>query len=424
MTPNPKRQPAPPNGIQFAPDQAEAINKAVRWYRTSPYRPFLLYGAAGTGKTSIARRIADLTAPNRTVFVAMTGKAAAVLESKHCKASTIHSAIYKPRGEGATVKQLREKRAELAAQPDPDEQKLRQIDQQIKILTSGGFVLRDREKAFDGNLPRLIVVDEGSMVSEQVARDLASFGVPTIVLGDPYQLPPVKAKPGYTARPDIMLTSIHRYAGPLLDMATLARQGAPIPAYSRDTLAGRYSGPYDVGLLSRFDQVICHKNTTRWQIISGIRAAQGREPGVPSPGDRIMVIRNDAEIGVVNGQQATVESVKAAGNAWLIGTECGNAWLVDGRGFLSLGGQEVAKADRDSEMVAATFAHAVTCYAAQGSEWQDVAVIDESVSKEWLYTAVTRAKRECIVLSRKPTMPDVHTAAANLGHGCPTRSAA
>jgi exodeoxyribonuclease-5 len=340
-----------------------------------------------------------------TVFVAMTGKAASVLEAKGLKASTIHSAIYAPKGEGKTLKHLRELRAQQLAAPLPDVAEIRNLDAQIKALSGGGFKLRDRTRAFDGKLPKLIVVDEGSMVSERVARDLASFSVPTLVLGDPYQLPPVQAKPGYSSKPDVLLTTIHRQSGPLLDMATAARNGKPVPTYCRETRAGRYSGPYQVGLLSRFDQVIVHKNTTRWTIIDGLRAAQGREPGVPSPGDRIMVCRNDAEAGVVNGQQATVVDAKPVDeDAWLIETECGNTWVCDSRGFLDRDGQEAAKADRNSDLVAATFAQAITCYASQGSEWPDVAVIDESVSKEWLYTAVTRAQRECIVLTRKPTM--------------------
>ena len=38
----------------------------------------------------------------------------------------------------------------------------------------------------------LIVIDECSMVDAELARDLLSFGKPILVLGDPFQLPPVK----------------------------------------------------------------------------------------------------------------------------------------------------------------------------------------------------------------------------------------
>ena len=38
----------------------------------------------------------------------------------------------------------------------------------------------------------LIVLDEVSMVNERMAYDIESFGVPVLVLGDPFQLPPVR----------------------------------------------------------------------------------------------------------------------------------------------------------------------------------------------------------------------------------------
>ena len=48
------------------------------------------------------------------------------------------------------------------------------------------------------------------------------------------------------------------------------------------------------------------------------------------------------------------------------------------------------------------FAYAVTCHKAQGSEYDFVVVLDESGyfedGKQWLYTAVTRAKKRLIVV--------------------------
>ena len=39
---------------------------------------------------------------------------------------------------------------------------------------------------------KLIVIDECSMVDAELGRDLMSFGVPLLVLGDPAQLPPIQ----------------------------------------------------------------------------------------------------------------------------------------------------------------------------------------------------------------------------------------
>ena len=49
------------------------------------------------------------------------------------------------------------------------------------------------------------------------------------------------------------------------------------------------------------------------------------------------------------------------------------------------------------------FAYAISCHASQGSEFDDVVVIDESYAfrsnaMRWLYTAVTRAKKRLILI--------------------------
>ena len=84
----------------------------------------------------------------------------------------------------------------------------------------------------------MIVLDEVSMVGEEMARDLLAFGKPILVLGDPGQLPPIKGEGAFTqATPDIMLTEIHRQAGEsaIIHLATLAREHKPIPYGEHDT---------------------------------------------------------------------------------------------------------------------------------------------------------------------------------------------
>ena len=50
------------------------------------------------------------------------------------------------------------------------------------------------------------------MVDAELARDLMSFGVPLLVLGDPAQLPPIHGGGFTDAKPDAMLTEVHRQA--------------------------------------------------------------------------------------------------------------------------------------------------------------------------------------------------------------------
>ena len=79
----------------------------------------------------------------------------------------------------------------------------------------------------------LIVIDECSMVDAELGRDLMSFGVPLLVLGDPAQLPPIQGGGFFTdAEPDAMLTEVHRQA-----------EDNPIIRLSMDIRAGRELEP-------------------------------------------------------------------------------------------------------------------------------------------------------------------------------------
>ena len=69
------------------------------------------------------------------------------------------------------------------------------------------------------------------MVDAELARDLLSFGKPILVLGDPFQLPPVKGGGYFTeSAPDVMLTEIHRQAAdnPIIRLSQIVRSGGEL----------------------------------------------------------------------------------------------------------------------------------------------------------------------------------------------------
>ena len=126
---------------------------------------------------------------NNVYFLAYMGKAVSQLQKHGLPAKTIHSAIY-----------------------DYVEEYERNEDGKIIIKKNGkpkkkfSFVLKDR-------LPKkikLIVVDEGSMVPEDIAYDLMSFGIPIVVLGDLNQLPPIFGESIFLKEPDVILKQIMR----------------------------------------------------------------------------------------------------------------------------------------------------------------------------------------------------------------------
>src|ERR1700745_4403303 len=181
----------------FTPHQEQALQAAADWLKARPGRSgtpqvFRLFGFAGTGKTTLARHIAD-GVDGEVKFAAFTGKAALVMRNKGCdNASTIHSLIYRARESGVE-------------QPS--------------------FELWDDAPA---SKAKLIVIDECSMVDAEMGRDLLSFECPLLVLGDPAQLPPIQGGGFFTGtEPDAMLTEVHRQAqdDPVARMSLMIRAG-------------------------------------------------------------------------------------------------------------------------------------------------------------------------------------------------------
>ena len=85
----------------FTPHQDAALKAVAAWLKDGPGsrgtpQIFRLFGYAGTGKTTLARHLAE-GVDGDVVFGAFTGKAALVMRRKGCQgATTIHSLIYKP----------------------------------------------------------------------------------------------------------------------------------------------------------------------------------------------------------------------------------------------------------------------------------------------------------------------------------------
>src|SRR5262245_21304802 len=84
----------------FTPHQDAALSSVAAWLKARPGEGntpqiFRLFGYAGTGKTTLARHVAE-GVDGKVLFAAFTGKAALVMRSKGCfGAITIHSLIYK-----------------------------------------------------------------------------------------------------------------------------------------------------------------------------------------------------------------------------------------------------------------------------------------------------------------------------------------
>jgi ATP-dependent exoDNAse (exonuclease V) alpha subunit len=355
-----------------SPQQEAALKAVMKWYRAGDKQVFRLYGYAGTGKTTLARDFAA-GIEGQVAFAAFTGKAAHVMRGKGCEnATTIHGLIYK------LVK------ADERGQP-------------VFVLNPDSHARRTR----------LIVIDEASMVNEKIGHDLLRFGVPIIVIGDPWQLPPV-AGDGFftTGEPDFMLTEIHRQArdSPIIKMATIVREGGWLNV-------GDYGDGSRVVHLDDYrteacDQILVGRNVTRRNINSGMRERYGLRGSYPLGGDKLVCLRNDYRRGFLNGSLWIVERVIEASDdgpiVLRVVSEEGGASVTatTHSGFFN----HLTIPD-PREYVNFDFGYALTVHKAQGSQWDSVILHGEhnyfgADSRRWLYTGLTRAAKRIIAIAR------------------------
>ena len=374
--------------MEFSPQQDAALKAVSRWLRDGRPQVFRLFGYAGTGKTTLARHFAEHV-DGSVQFAAFTGKAAQVLRSKGAvNARTIHSLIYRPRGEEAVS----------------DESTGR-------TTMSPTFSLNRQSPVAKA---ALIVIDECSMVDEALGRDLMSFGTPILVLGDPGQLPPISGGGFFTDHePDILLTEIHRQArdNPIIRLALDVREG-------REFMQGNYGTAQVIGkadvtqdLVLAADQVLVGANRTRRLYNRRIRALKGYEGETPVVGDKLVCLRNDPAKGLLNGSLWKVmtssrETVKPGINL-LVSPEEDDP----DRGVSKIKLLKAAFEEPESDIPWSTkkryddfdFGYALTVHKAQGSQWDNVVLFDESYAfkdtrQRWLYTAITRAAERLTVV--------------------------
>jgi exodeoxyribonuclease V len=374
--------------MEFSPQQDEALKAVARWLKIGQPQVFRLFGYAGTGKTTLARYFAEHV-DGQVQFAAFTGKAAQVLRSKGAvNARTIHSLIYRPRGEEAVEDETTGK---TSINPTFS------LNRQSPIAKA-----------------KLVIIDDCSMVDEQLGRDLLSFGTPVLVLGDPAQLPPISGGGFFTEHePDYLLTEIHRQArdNPIIRLALDVREGREF--MKGDFGAAQVIGREDVtqDLVLKADQVLVGRNQTRRRYNQRLRELKGFTADYPQAGDKLVCLRNDPAKGLLNGSLWKVmtssrETVKPGINL-LVSPEEDDP----DRGVAKIKLLKAVFENPDEEIPWQQkkrfddfdFGYALTVHKAQGSQWNEVVLFDESFAfketrQRWLYTAITRAAERLTVV--------------------------
>lgn len=395
--------------MDFSAQQQRALDSVAGWLQSPDKGWFYLAGYAGSGKTTLAKHFAA-TMDGTVLFAAFTGKAASVMRSKGCtEATTIHRLIYKPSAHNGT--KLRDLMNAYTVELEGENRDEVLVPLKREIEVERAEMRKPKFRLNSESIVRqasLLIIDECSMISSFMAQDLLSFGTPVLVLGDPAQLPPVGAKGYFTEHdPDYLLTEIHRQAreSGILRLATDVREGKSLTCCDYGD-AAVINGIEDPNQVLEYDQILVGRNATRRASNVRYRELKGFSLPYPEPGERIVCLKNNHELGLLNGETYNVDySSPYSDDELLVQLAISNDELseVVDASTRPFRGEDIPLAEKHKEVQEFDFGYCMTVHKSQGSQWPNVLVFDQSASfgnhrRNHLYTAITRASQRVTVV--------------------------
>lgn len=395
--------------IELTKKQQEAIDISIERYEEG-YNHTIISGYAGVGKTTcIENLISSFNTKcgikkNEICVAAYTGKAAQVLINKGYKnVITLHRLLYN------------------------------------NVLQKDGTYKHLLKEKIDYSI---IIVDEISMVSEQMLKQLIDKAVYIIGIGDPFQLPPVAGKgDALLQSPHVFLDQITRQAAKssIIQLSMKIRNKEPIGFFKDDEVQVLPKEKLTEGMLLWADQIICATNKTRNNVNKKMRELLGKQ-GDLDEGEKIICLsnywdktaKNQSDYALTNGVIGTIENVYPSyiqvpyflggGRYFTVNgdfvaetgqqfnslhidreTMLGNKYSLDGNTVYKL---KANKKYRTLPPLEFTYGYCVTGWKAQGSEWDKVLVLEENFPFDktehlrFLYTAVTRARKKLILIRK------------------------
>ena len=221
--------------IVLTKKQEQGLREAVARYESGE-KYTVISGFAGSGKSTLVKFIIEalhVDPQTEVAYVAFTGKAASVLAQKGCpNATTAHKLLYR-------------------AKPMPN--------------GTYKFIPRDvLEKDI-----RIVVVDEVSMLSKDLWKQLLKHPVYVIALGDPFQLPPINPDDDnhILDKPHVFLDEIMRQAqdSEIIRLSMWIREGKPLITYpcSCEQVQVIHKNDVITGMYEWADQILCATNRKR-----------------------------------------------------------------------------------------------------------------------------------------------------------------
>lgn len=386
---------------QLSADQSSVMTDLTAWLRGRSNQFITVGGYAGTGKTtllSVLRHyIHEIYPKYRVAFACYTGKASQVLKQKLVS----QNALY-PKDFSGTLHSLMYTAV---------------TDEEGKII----LWQKNDELPYD-----LIIIDEASMVTSEIWKDISSYGLPMIAAGDHGQLPPIDSNFNLMDNPQLRLERIHRQAegNPIIELATMARTNGKIPFGKYGDGVRKVSREdYDTGetfedwvrMHSQDLLVLCARNKTRVQLNKTIRGLRGYESTTPEVGETLICLRNNYESDggpIYNGMLGTLKRISQDSLHWY---EVDIYFPDEARMFSGKISLHQFLQEKPVDKVPGVsysrignrfdFGYALTVHKAQGSQARNVVVFEEYAPymtdeewRRWLYTAVTRASEKLLII--------------------------
>lgn len=276
------------------------------------------------------------------------------------------------------------------------------------------------------------------MVPMTLMKQLASHkNIYCICLGDPGQLPPIYANEDnhLLDNPHIFLDEVMRQAAEseIIQLTMKIRNGEKVIPFKGKEVQIIKKSELTTGMLQWADQILCATNETRRLINSQMRALNGRN-GDPQPGDKVICNRNYWEDeckggnALVNGSIGTIDSCYTSILKLPYGYNKKTIAVLNCK-FTSDIGEDYGEFPMDKRLMVEgikslddkteyrlsqnykyrymipyefEYGYAITTHRAQGSEWENVVVIEEKFPfkkdehARWLYTALTRCSKKLV----------------------------
>ena len=331
--------------------QEEAIRVAKsRFLNNEPYT--CIAGVAGSGKSAtIAFLVAELELlKNEIIYTTFTGKAALVLREKGLPAITLHKLLY---------------------------------DYRIRENTFEAKVTLDKEY----ENCKIIIVDEISMVPQYMWEKLLSHGIHIIACGDGFQLPSISTQNTVLNRPHVTLTEVMRQAldSEIIYWANEIREGRQLRPFNGKDVTIIKQKDLDTSLFEWADQILVGTNSLREKVNGLMRVSRGYF-GLLTKGEKVVCTKNywekinGRDMPLINGLTGNVYNISEKNDYFECDfypfgeVEFANQFKVR----ISRRAIEGEELNRYSSLNQFEYGYAITVHKAQGSEWDNVLLFDDS----------------------------------------------